>query len=81
MTAALGASLERYHDDRIHDGERADTNGRELNPVFVTRSRMNPLLTRETPFVICTSQPQLSLHFGTLLLGCSQNLIPVLSVY
>lgn len=79
MTASLGASLERYHDDRIHDGERADTNGRELNPVFVTRSRTNPILTSETPF--CTSQPQRSLHFGTLLLVHSRNLIPLLFVY
>ncbi len=47
MTASLGPSLERCHDDRIHDGERADTNGRELNPLFVTRSRTSPILTRK----------------------------------
>ena len=49
MTASLGSSLERCHDDRIHDGERADTNDRELNPLFVPRSRTNLILTRERP--------------------------------
>lgn len=49
MTALLGVSLERYHDGRIHDGESADSNGRELHPLFVTRSCRILILTREHP--------------------------------
>jgi len=37
MTALWGVSLERYHDGRIHDGERADTNDRgTTSPVRYT---------------------------------------------
>jgi len=51
MTAYLNATTT----DRIHDGERADTNDRELHPLFVSRSHMNPILTREHPLYQLTA--------------------------